>query len=284
MKPILDNKSKTEIDLFLKQPTHALLIKGRNGAGKRHIAEYIAENLLKKKITNHPYFIEIGSTEGFGIEEVRQLQRKLSLSVPGNADVRRVVLLSGIDAYRHEAQNALLKTLEEPPENTVILATAVRQDRVLPTIRSRVRELSVRPVSKDAAVAALSTKFSSDRINSAYLLSRGDVGLLLSLLEQDKDHELYKAIDAAKQLLAKNRYQRLCHIETLLKNKDLPPSHLIDALYRIFNASLSHSIDKSNQASNKTNVLRLQLINEARKDLDYLVSQKLILTRLLCKL
>ncbi|MDO8498460.1 MAG: hypothetical protein Q7S44_01615 [bacterium] len=86
---------------------------------------------------NHPDLLWLGEEEKLGIEQVRQIQQFLSLK-PYQARGHAVVLISA-DHLTLEAQNAFLKTLEESPEETLIILGASSEDVFLPTILSRCR-------------------------------------------------------------------------------------------------------------------------------------------------
>jgi DNA polymerase-3 subunit delta' len=78
------------------------------------------------------------------IDEIRDLQQGLSL---GTHEARyKVAILKRFDAATDGAANAFLKTLEEPPNNVILLLTAIDADTLLPTITSRCRIISLRPL------------------------------------------------------------------------------------------------------------------------------------------
>ncbi len=83
------------------------------------------------------------------IGDVRAVQAHLSMR--SRAEGYKIVLIEGIDTMRIEAQNAFLKTLEEPPGATIFLMTAVHWRRLLPTIRSRSQRLNMTPISHSRA-------------------------------------------------------------------------------------------------------------------------------------
>lgn len=78
------------------------------------------------------------STSGlsFGIDKVREIKRHLTFKATGKGEIRGVVIETA-DEMTIEAQNAFLKILEEPPEDTIIILCAGSEDDLLPTIRSR---------------------------------------------------------------------------------------------------------------------------------------------------
>ena len=110
---------------------HSFLIVTKN---KNKASSYISNFLKEKGI--HPIDISLHSFEkAMGIEDVRNIQKTIILK-PFKGKAKAVV----IEAYENitiEAQNALLKVLEEPPANTLIIISTSKKELLLPTIISR---------------------------------------------------------------------------------------------------------------------------------------------------
>lgn len=95
---------------------------------------------------------------------------------------RRVFLVDPADRMNAEAQNALLKTLEEPPERTLILLLASRPHVLLPTVRSRCFQLGLAPMSAEALVDALTARgLPPEEARSRAALAEGRPGRALTL-------------------------------------------------------------------------------------------------------
>ena len=136
-------------------PSHALMLVGPAGSGKRTLAESLVELVLglePGRSAGHPYALIIEPEEpgkAIGIEAVRQLEKFLALKVPGKAKEHdRAVVLENAHLLTPQAQNALLKTLEEPPAGTVLILTVNHGQSVLPTIRSRAQTVTVERLEK----------------------------------------------------------------------------------------------------------------------------------------
>ncbi len=118
------------------------------------------------------------------VDEVRKLRGFFALSAPDGG--RRVVIIDAADEMNPNAANALLKLLEEPPENAVLLLICHQPMRLLPTIRSRCRNLRLAPLAADdLALALRQAEVNIPPENQAALdeLAAGSVGDALSMAE-----------------------------------------------------------------------------------------------------
>src|SRR5579871_3479565 len=146
-KLLLNSVTKEQIDNFITKPSHALLIIGPGGAGEYALGRMVSARLLdvdEDRLNNQPFFMEISTADdkqSIAIETVRETIKWLSLKVPSPKAINRVVLIENASDMTAEAQNALLKSLEEPPMGTVFVLTAPSERNLLPTIASRATRL-----------------------------------------------------------------------------------------------------------------------------------------------
>jgi len=115
------------------------------------------------------------------VDEARKLRNFFALSAADGG--RRVVIVDAADEMNPNAANALLKLLEEPPERTTMFLISHQPSRLLPTIRSRCRELRCHPLSPDDMSLALANAGATPASNPAALaaLAGGSVGEALRL-------------------------------------------------------------------------------------------------------
>jgi DNA polymerase-3 subunit delta' len=113
-------------------------------------------------------------------EDVRKLKDFFGLSLPDGG--RRVVIVDAADEMNPTAANALLKMLEEPPAGAVLLLVSHQPSRLLPTIRSRCRELRLAPLGPEDLAAALEAAGAAAENPAALAeLSGGSVGEAVTL-------------------------------------------------------------------------------------------------------
>ena len=126
------------------------------------------------------------------IEDVRRLRSFFAMSSADGG--RRVVIVDAADEMNANAANAILKLLEEPPANAILLLIAHQPSRLLPTIRSRCRVLHCDPLSDEDLSAALEkAEITPADPASLKALAGGSVGTAISL-ENQSGTELYATI------------------------------------------------------------------------------------------
>ena len=103
---------------------------------------------------------------------------------------KKVFVLSDVSEMTIQAQNKLLKTLEEPPQNTFLLLGATKVYSLLPTVLSRCKKLEIKPFSDDELYAYLKQEMEDDaRLKSAVRLSVGKLGEALNRYETGEGYE-----------------------------------------------------------------------------------------------
>ena len=214
-KPAADN------ELSANKPSRTLLLIGPAGSGKFSVAQTIAETTLGiPTVTDYPYSLHIvPENASISIESIRSIEQFLSLKVPGTQQLRRVIIIEQAERLTIEAQNALLKNLEEPPADTMIILTASHVGGLLPTIRSRAQAI----VLSQPDAAALGEQFpdiDEQTYGRAYAMSGGRPGLLTELLG-DSEHPLNQAADYARQILGQSVYGRLLLVDELSRKPEL---------------------------------------------------------------
>jgi DNA polymerase-3 subunit delta' len=116
---------------------------------------------IKTKNSNPYYAPLIDGANEIKINSIRDIGRSLTLSVAGN--LHRTVLISKAEMMNEHAQNALLKNLEEPPEDTTFILTTSNWEALRETIRSRCWTLKAVPLSEEEIVTVLVDSFEVDR-------------------------------------------------------------------------------------------------------------------------
>lgn len=170
------------------------------------------------------------------VDEVRRLKSFFALSNPDGG--RRVVIVDAADEMNVAAANALLKILEEPPADCTLLLVAHQPSRLLPTIRSRCRELRCAQLSPDDMARALEAAGASAADQSVALaeLSGGSVGEALRLLNMD-GLTLYRELFAVIETLP--RLDRSAALKLAEKTAARGVEGRLDLMLRLFDVALS---------------------------------------------
>lgn len=178
----------------------AFLLLGPRGIGKRALADAFVARLLCAAPTaddacgtcahctrvangTHPDVRVVArdpDRRDIRIEQIRELSRWLVLH-PLMAG-RKVAVIDGAHHLGEHGQNALLKTLEEPPAGSVVLLVATSAAVLLPTVRSRCRALRLDPLPLEGVVRVLEARgVAAARARAAALLAEGCPGQALEL-------------------------------------------------------------------------------------------------------
>ncbi|HWB39219.1 MAG TPA: AAA family ATPase [Candidatus Saccharimonadales bacterium] len=226
MSLLVNPQTERQLSDFIGKPSHGLLLLGPSGSGKFSLAQQLAENLLNLeagKLVDYGYqrVIEPDEKDTISIEAIRELEHFLSLKVPGSKSPNRAVIITHSQAMTPEAQNALLKTLEEPPAGTILILTAGHAQSLLPTIRSRVQLVNLLSPSGEQLLKHFEAAgFATKQIQQSHAISGGLPGLMTAMLN-DEDHPLHAATELARQLLGQSIYERLCQVDSLAKQRQL---------------------------------------------------------------
>ena len=183
---------------------HAYLFAGPEGVGRRTLALRFAQalncsappapgafcgtcrNCQQIQSMRHPDLDLVVPEEGHQdvlIDQIRELQHRLALAP--YAAAYRIALLPDVQHVTEQAQNALLKTLEEPPDKVVLLLTVNALESLLPTIVSRCEVLRMRSASVTSTQAYLQSTRALTQENAVLIahLSGGRIGAAIQLAE-----------------------------------------------------------------------------------------------------
>lgn len=216
-KQLLDNLKKA---LFHNKISHAYMLQGESLSGKRMIADIFARALqceaddnkpcnqcksCKQAMNrNHPdiIYVEHEKPNVISVDNIRH-QVNGDIAIKPYSGPHKIYIIDEAEKMNIQAQNALLKTLEEPPEYAVILLLTTRSEAMLPTILSRCVVLNTKPVPDDIIKNHLmySIEVPDYRAGICASFARGNVGRAIQLASNEEfDHMKLSVIDLVKKI------------------------------------------------------------------------------------
>lgn len=225
-------KNILEKTVISKNILHSYLFTGIEGIGKKEFAKEFAKMILcmeentpcntckscmQYESSNHPDFMMIDPEDKkIKIEQIRYLQEKISEKPI--TSTRKVYIINDCDAMTKEAQNCLLKTLEEPPEYASLILICSNENKLLNTIRSRCIKVSFSKI-EDRDIEEYLQKSKNMLISKELLgMCMGSIGVAINVCE---NKEQYLEVENIVENLTKNDLvEVLNNAEILYKSKE----------------------------------------------------------------
>lgn len=216
-----------------KKTSHSYLFVGIEGIGKKEIAKEFAKMLLcisenkycntcksciEFDTNNNPDFLYIEPDgNSVKIEQIRYIQRKIQEKpIISN---KKVYIINDADKMTTEAQNCLLKTLEEPPEYSTIILIGSNENMFLSTIKSRCMIIHFSKIEDEKIRKYLEEKYELKDISQNMLeIFQGSIGK--AILLKDKKEQYEKIEEIIKSLKQKSIIDILNMSEILYKSKE----------------------------------------------------------------
>lgn len=172
----------------------------------------------------NPYHhINIPRASIIKINSIREVRREAAMSTGGNK--RRVFIISRADELNDAASNTILKTLEEPAGNTMLILTTARLDALLPTIRSRCQLIRFDPLAEEEIAAALVERNNTpaDEARLVARLCSGSFARAQELLLEDLAQERQEALEFIRHALGSNSVAIADDIDRITTGQDREP-------------------------------------------------------------
>lgn len=278
-------KDTLEKIVKLDKMSHSYLFSGIDGIGKKKIAIEFAKGILcldeqdrycnncksciQFDANNNPDFFLLEPIDNMiKIDQIREMQRHvIEKPIVGK---KKVYIIDKADAMRPEAQNCLLKTLEEPPEYIIIILISSVEANLLTTIKSRCTIMKFDRLEDEQIVKYLKEKENIENLNKETIeIFQGSLGKALEKLEYKDIYENINKIFFNVENISK--------IDFLKKSEDLYSQK--DKIYDILDYINILFIKKAKINSKYANCI--EKVEEAKKKLKYNVNYEMILDNLI---
>ena len=201
--------------------SHAHLIAGEDGVGKGKLANILAKFILNGDLDREYVDIINYSSEksSFGVDDVRDIIEEV-YKKPFEKDKKVIIIHEG-NKLTIQAQNALLKTIEEPPKGVYIIILCESLELILDTIKSRCEIYKLKPLTKSELYEYIKIKkfnYDENEIKSAIAFSEGVPGSIDRYFNDDKLRELRNNIVILIKNLNKNDLEAILQQEESFSN------------------------------------------------------------------
>lgn len=231
-------KEKLLSEIASGKLSHAYLIEGGEGCGKTYFARFAAAAVLctgdkppcgkcpscvKALAGSHPdlFYFSPDKKASMGVETVRDIKKSLFF-MPNDGD-RKAYIIDDAQKMTVQAQNALLKFIEEPPASVLFFIVADKKESLLPTVVSRTRIISLAP-SDNADIRRFlmseSKKSGGEQIDEAINMAEGSPGKALKLLCRDFSRQRQLCLDFMPVLVSTSKSDAMAFLLSMKLNRD----------------------------------------------------------------
>ena len=259
--------------------SHAHLIAGEDGIGKSNLANILAKLILNGELDRE--YVDIinysSSKASFGVDDVRNIIEEVSKK-PFEGEKKVIIIHEG-NKLTIPAQNALLKTIEEPPIGVHIIILCESLELILDTIKSRCEIYKLTPLTKEELYEYIRIKkfdFNENDIKSAIAFSEGIPGRVDRYFNDNNLKELRsKIIELIRDLNKNNVEIILQHEENFIGLKD-NKEEVLNILGGFIRDILIHK-----EVENKNFIIngdKIDDINELTKEMSFRKLNNMIMT------
>lgn len=237
---MINKRTKALMESFLAKPKGSLIIEGSINAGRELIVKDLSSKLLG---TNYPANAHTYSPEegkAIGIEIAREIRKSFRTKADVSSGFSKIIIVDQAELMTSEAQNAVLKIIEEPTNNSMLILAVNDSSQLLPTIRSRCQILPVLPLSVEQCLE-ISVKENADKpaAERAFAMSGGQSELYKQYLKDSKP----AIIEECREFLTNSSFNRLKNAKQYTERSKI--SGLVSGLQLMVDAAIRTAEDKS---------------------------------------
>ena len=214
--------------------SHAYMFEGPNGIGKNTMARELAAILLEmENLFNSPDYIEIKPDgNSIKIAQIRKLQSDI-LVKPYKS--YKIYVIDEAQKMTVEAQNALLKTLEEPPKYAIIILITDNKESLLDTIKSRCEIIKFTPIPMQEVASYLTMNgIDSKRASLLANFSRGSMKKAIELSESEEFHLMREEVQKYVETFLNGNLIEIMDIQSNIEKYKDQITNVLDLLINYF--------------------------------------------------
>ena len=214
--------------------SHAYMFEGPNGIGKNTMARELAAILLEmENLFNSPDYIEIKPDGNcIKIAQIRKLQSDI-LVKPYKS--YKIYVIDEAQKMTVEAQNALLKTLEEPPKYAIIILITDNKESLLDTIKSRCEIIKFTPIPMQEVASYLTMNgIDSKRASLLANFSRGSMKKAIELSESEEFHLMREEVQKYVEIFLNGNLIEIMDIQSSIEKYKDQITNVLDLLINYF--------------------------------------------------
>jgi DNA polymerase-3 subunit delta' len=266
---------------------------------KADYESYLSE--IESKSENPYHKVSLDKANFIRISSIREIKDLIYLT--GSENRTKVFLISDADNMNPQSANALLKILEEPPKNSLLILTTSKLNSLLPTIIGRCQKIHFDSISKENIkkyIKKIKPEFSDTQLNFYSELADGSVSKAQSIVEGNYDELRKKVLVLLRNLVTMNTIKAGFDIDFITGKKDkervrqfliLMQIWIRDVLYKrsgtdgfVVNKDEMESISKFAGRYNSDYFEIINLLENSINDIDYNVNLELMLFNLFVKI
>lgn len=259
---------------------HALLFEGPEGSGRQTLAQITAmatvctsegekpcghcAACIKAAGGNHPDIMKTGgdgTARSFHIEVIRDIRDKAYI-LPNEAE-RRVIILAGAQGMTEQAQNALLKIIEEPPRHILFILTCENRAQLLETIQSRTVCITLGSVPEEEAVQTILWRIPEAKesdVRQTVTIFGGIIGQAIKGLSDGSFQHILELAPAFARAVAAPDELELLRLTGKLEKDKKSADGILSALAQLFHEALLlrfHADEKTSSSVSPETVRQL---------------------------
>ena len=257
MEILLNPKTHASITKIIYAPQQTVGINASVGSGKATIAKYIADKILTHHGSVQSYIsVHQPIDNKYTIEQTRQIISNINLKPHKANTIAQIIILEDFDLMTSQVQNLFLKPIEDPTAGVMFILTYSDKQKVLPTILSRIKVLSIENIASSSVIDYFIDSYDEKAIKTAYNIANGKIGLINSILQNNQE-PLLEEIEMSKTFLISDKYNKLI-ITNKIAKKDI--GLFLEAIAIVADSGMKNALDKNVNQLKKWHLIRKNIL------------------------